>query len=146
MAGEISIHQVTPDILRVELRHAVQYFQDLGHEQCELVFGWHWGMYYPPSAPWKTLEVLLANVEEEIQKPEICGLDEFGRDDLTIRVPSMDAEFLFCHHRGIHLSFSRPGNIVEDYLARWKSAGLTPVARDCKSADSGAASWRSVPN
>jgi hypothetical protein len=133
MAREISVHEVAQDVLRAELRHVVQYFRDLGHEQCELVFGWHWGMDYPPAAPWRTMHVPLANVETEVRKPEDAGLGEFGRDDVTVRVPPLDCEFLFCHHWGIHLTFSQPGQVAKDFLAHWTSAGLAPVERDCTS-------------
>jgi hypothetical protein len=131
MAREISIHEVAQDVLRAELRHVVQYFRDLGHGHCELMFGWHWGMDYPPAAPWETMRVLLAEVETEVRKPEDAGLGEIGRDDVTIRIPSVDGEFTFCHHYGIHLTYSQSGQVMKDFLARWTSSGLAPVVRVC---------------
>jgi hypothetical protein len=130
MAREISIHEVDQNVLRAELKHLVQYLLDRGHEQCELEFGWHWGMEYPPEAPWGTLHVPLTAVDAEVQKPEDEGIGEFGRDDVTIRVPPLDCEFLFCHHSGIHLTFAQPSQVVEAFQARWLSAGLAVEERD----------------
>jgi hypothetical protein len=130
MAREISVHEVAQDVLRAEMRHLIQYLRDRGHEHCELVFGWHWGMEYPKGTPWATMHIPLAELETEVQKPEDAGLGEFGGDDVTIRVPPLDCEFLFCHHEGIHLTFSQPGQVAEDFRARWTSAGLTPKETD----------------
>ncbi len=127
----MSTRSLKTSACRPELRHVVRYFQDLGHKQCELAFGWRWGMDYPPPAPWETMRVLLADVETEVRKPEDAGLVEFEHDDVTVRVPPVDCEFMFCHHQGIHLTFSLPGQVAKDFLARWTSAGLAPVERDC---------------
>lgn len=133
MTREISIHDVNRAVLLNELRHVVAYFCDLGYETCELVFGWHWGMDYPPAAPWEAIHVRLAEVEVEVRKPEIAGLGEFGRDDVTVRFTPMGVEFCFCHHGGIHLTYSQPGPFAVDFLARWALAELAPVERDCES-------------
>lgn len=130
MNRDISIHAVTQDILRAELLHLISYFRELGHEQCEVVFGWHWGMDYPLKAPWETLHFPLAELEAEVRKPEDAGLGEFGRDDVTIRFPLLDAEFCFCHHGGIRLKFSPPSQVAEDFLKRWTLAGLSPRDRE----------------
>lgn len=131
MAREISIHEVAQDVLRAELRHVVHYFRGMGYDWCELEFGWHWGMDYPAEEPWATLHVALAEVESEVRKPEAAELGELGHDDVTIRVPPVDCEFLFCHHWGIHLTSSRPSQVTEDFLSRWTLAGLAPEEREC---------------
>jgi hypothetical protein len=66
MALEISIHDLSPDALWDELRSVVEDARRRGHDRCELVFGWHWGMVYPPGEPWKTFIVPLEEVEAEI--------------------------------------------------------------------------------
>ena len=137
MRRDISIHDVAKDVLRAEILYMIQYFRELGHEQYEVVFGWHWGMDYPPEAPWKTLHFPLAELEAEIQKPEDVGLGEFGGDDVTIRFPPLDAEFCFCHHKRMHLKFSPPSQVAEDFLKRWTLAGSSPWDRECTPAELG---------
>jgi hypothetical protein len=39
-----------------------QYLRDLGHERCRVVFGWHWGMAYPPGAPWDAMDIALSDL------------------------------------------------------------------------------------
>jgi hypothetical protein len=129
MAREISIHEVDDDILRDELRSLVRYFRDLGHERCDVLFGWRWGMDYYPNAPWEKVSIPLAELESEIRKVEDAGLGRLGGDDLFVTIPRLDGEFCFCHHEGIHLVFSEAGQTTADFLDRWCSAGLVPVER-----------------
>ncbi len=100
----------------------------LGHQHCELVFGWL-GKTIPRRCPgydeWPC--------EAEITKPEEAGLGEFGGDDVFLQVPSIDGEFCFCHHQGIHLTYNEPGAIVSHFLERWTMAGWDPLERDCES-------------
>jgi hypothetical protein len=133
MKRVVSVHEVTQDVLRAELSNLIRYLLDLGHDKCQLVFGWHWGMDYPAGAPWTEMCVVLSDLVTEIQKPENAGLGEFGRDDVTISVPPLEWEFCFCHHMGIHLTFTPPSHVAEDFYARWSTAGLGVVERDCPS-------------
>jgi hypothetical protein len=130
MTREISIHGLTKDILHAELLHLTQYLRDQGYERCQLAFGWHWGMDYPPEAPWASMPVALSAVEAEVRKPEDAGLGEFGGDDVIIRVPQLDCEVQFCHHSGIHLTFSPSSPVAEMLSARWSAAGWSVAERD----------------
>src|SRR5262249_20390938 len=110
--------------------HLIQYLQELGHDRCELVFGWHWGLEYPPGRPWETLDVALADLEAEVRRPEDAGLGALGGDDVTIRVPGLACEFLFCHHSDIHLKFAHPSDVADAFAARWSRAGLGVAVRE----------------
>jgi hypothetical protein len=125
----LSIHEVADDVLRAELVHLVQYLRELGHERCQLVFGWHWGMDYPPGAPWHPMDIALSELVTEIQKPEHAGLGEFGSDDVIISVSQHEWEF--CHHHGIHLKFTPSSQVAQNFCARWAAAGLTVTESDC---------------
>jgi hypothetical protein len=133
MKREVSVHEITRDVLHAELLNLIRYLRDLGHEECQVVFGWHWGMDYPAGAPWKAMCVAFSDLVTEIQKPEDAGLGELGRDDVTICIPPLEWEFCFCHHLGIHLTFTPPSKVAEDFSARWSTAGLGVVERDCPS-------------
>lgn len=130
---EYSVHQLSDNDLRAELLQIMQYFGDLGHQRCKIVFGWPWGMDYPPGAPWKEMQIYLADLETEIEKPVAAGLGKFGDDDVTIQIPPLDCEFLFCHHKGLHLEFAEPSLIADHFYAHWSLAGLAVAERDCPS-------------
>ena len=85
----------------------------------------------------KRLHFPLTELEAEVRKPEDAGLGEFGRDDVTIQFPPLDEEFCFYHHEGIHLKFSPPSQVADDFLARWTSASLSPWDRECTPAELG---------
>lgn len=51
MPREISVHNNDVSVLNRELRFFIQYFMQLGHTECELIFGWHWGLNYPAGKP-----------------------------------------------------------------------------------------------
>jgi hypothetical protein len=131
MKREISVHEITQDVLRAELSNLIRYLIDLGQEDCQVAFGWRWGMDYPADAPWSPMSVALSDLETEIQKPEDAGLGEFGGDDVTISIALLEWEICFCHHCGIHLTFTPPSQVAEDFSARWTAAGLGVEARDC---------------
>lgn len=129
MSREISIHNVGPDALLAELKHLIDYLQELGMQETELMFGWHWGMDYPPGAPWVNRLMPVDRLESEIRIPEEAGLGKLGGDDITIRIPSLDCEFLFCHHAGIHLTVADAGALTDHFIDRWSSAGFAPTER-----------------
>ena len=127
MKREISVHEVTQDVMRAELLNFIRYLLDLGHKDCQLLFGWAWGMDYPVGTPWTAIPVAISDLVTEIRKPEDAGLGEFGRDDVTISVPPLEWEFCFCHHSGIHLTFTPPSQVADDFSARWSIAWCTPT-------------------
>ncbi len=133
MARELSIHNCDAAILISELQFVIEYFLNLGHSHCELMFGWHWGIYYPPGNPWGTIQVPLADVETEVQKAVLASSGWVGGDDLQISFPSLDVGFIFCHHSGIHLTYTAEGQVSRDFLQRWSEAGLAPV--ECETVD-----------
>jgi hypothetical protein len=130
MTRAIDIHGVPREVLRAELAYLIGYLGERGHERCEVVFGWHWGMDYPPEKPWGTIPLSLSDLEAEVGKLEEAGLGTFGLDDVTIGIPPLQCEFLFCHHHGVHLTASGPAGIADDFHARWTSAGLNPGVGD----------------
>ena len=132
MTRELSIHGDLPhirDLLRLSLAHFAKYLRGLGYERCEVVFGWAWGMEYPPGDPWKAFDIPLAELESEVHKPEDAGYGELGGDDVTFRVPPLACEFLFCHHGGIHVSFGEPSPVTEA-IRRWSAAGFEVTERE----------------
>lgn len=130
MPREICIHNNDVSVLVRELRFVIQYFLQLGHTECEVVFGWRWGMGYPAGEPWAANVVRLDDLETEIQKPELAGHGQFGHDDIEIRIPSVNNTFVFCHHSGIHLNFETTDSVSSDFRARWLSLGFKPIERD----------------
>jgi hypothetical protein len=130
VAHEIRIHPDDDDVLRSELRFMIEYFLELGQTQCELVFGWHWGLNYPPGDPWGTNLCPLSDVEAEVQKPELAGLGKLGHDDVQILFPEIHLDFQFCHHCGIHLTFATEDQVSRDFCKRWSDAGLDPIERE----------------
>jgi len=130
MARDISIHDDDVNVLRRELRFVLQYLERLGHTDSQVVFGWPWGLVYPPDNPWGKITIPLAKVEAEVEKLESALLGRLGGDDVFIRIPPADWEFEFCHHSGIHLRFETPGRIPSDFLKRWTEHGLMPIERD----------------
>ncbi len=127
---EISIHELDDIGLRAELSHVVGYLRSLGHEQCELRFGWHWAIDYYPTPNWGKEQISLADVEAKVRQVENAGLGWLGGDDVTLNVPGVHCEFYFCHHWGIHLKFSEPDPAAADFLKRWCTAGLSPKERE----------------
>ena len=125
MRREVSIHEVAQDGLHAELVHLIEYLRDLGHERCQVVFGWHWGMNYPPEAPWKAIDVPLSDLVTEVQKPEDAGYGEFGGDDVIITVPMhRPREFgQACSGHPIRLKFTPPSQVAADFSAALVGGG-----------------------
>ena len=132
MSYEISVHHDDISVLLAELSHLVHYLRARGHEQCEVLFGWHWGMDYYPTSRWFAEVFTLAELESKVREVERAGLGRFGGDDLRLKVPGAVWEFCFCHHSGVHLKFTRPCKIAEDFLARWHAGGLSPIEREVR--------------
>lgn len=130
MNREISVHNVGEEGLRTELRFLVTYFRNLGLTECRVLFGWHWGMDYYSTSPWQEETILLAKLEDIIGTVEAKEIGRLGGDDLHLFFPAQNCEFCFCHHGGIHLSFTTREAAVEDFLQRWTLAGLLPAERD----------------
>lgn len=115
----------------------IEYFLKLGQTQCELVFGWHWGLNYPPGNPWGTNLYPLSDVEIQIQKPELAGLGKLGDDDVQILFPALHLDFEFCHHCGIHLIYEKEDQVSRDFYQRWLDAELGPIKREILDNESG---------
>jgi hypothetical protein len=133
MRREISIHEVDDAVLLGEFRHLVLYLRGLDHERCEVLFGWHWGIDYYPTSKWVAEVIPLAELESKVRQVENAGLGRLGGDDLQVKVPGLECEFCFCHHSGVHLTFTPPNQIAVDFLERWQSAGLSPIETDDQS-------------
>ncbi|MDB5345302.1 MAG: hypothetical protein JWP89_3679 [Schlesneria sp.] len=137
MAHEIRVHPDDTDVLRSELRFMIQYFLKLGQTECDLVFGWHWGVNYPPGRPWGINLTSLSDVEAAIGQPELAGLGKLGHDDVQILYPLLHLDFQFCHHCGIHLTFVTEDQVSRDFFKQWSDAELGPIEREVFDNESG---------
>lgn len=124
---QVTVHDVDDQILRSELTHLILYLQGLGHEQCEVLFGWHWGINYYPTARWVAECFPLSELESKVHDVETAGLGRLGGDDLIIKLLGLDCEFCFCHHSGIHLKCAASDSVATYFLERWQADGLPAI-------------------
>ena len=59
MTREILTHPIAAARLKEELEFFAQYIRDLGHEHCEVLFGFAWGNKYYPTAERKPIRMPL---------------------------------------------------------------------------------------
>ena len=127
MSRAITTYPIKAAQMKEELAFFAQYFQHLGHEYCEVLFGFAWGSEYYPTSEWNRVRIPLASLEDEVQRVEVAGLGELGSDDLFVSVPPLDVEFRFDNDSALHISFAEPGEVAEFFYQRWKSSGFTPA-------------------
>lgn len=124
---DLQVHTDDFGFLSAELRYVVDFFRELGHEQCHLFFGWSWlAKSDKPDLMMKSMIVSVLAIEAEIRGAEDAGLGNFGRDDIWVSIEGHALEFQFCHHGGIHLFQPERNDITRHFLARWRGAGLSP--------------------
>ena len=85
-------------------------------DEVELLFGWAWGNDYKDWTPFQTK---VTDIELELEKPQKQNFGQFGNDDIFIRLPELEIEFLFCHESDIHLSFNNANEIVSSVINSW---------------------------
>jgi hypothetical protein len=127
MERDIQIHTEDVDRLRAELEYVCGYFREIGHKECDLLFGFAWRSEADESISWKNVRIPVVEVNAEIRNAENAGLGNFARDDLWVAIDDRALKVQFCHHSGIHLSFSQPDEITEHFFARWEAEGLNPI-------------------
>lgn len=127
MSREIITNPITPAQMHEELAFFIQFFMQLGREQCEVIFGFAWGNEYYPGREWSVITIPLVGLAEELRRVEAAELGRLGDDDLFVSVPPLPLEFHFCHESDLHITFSEPGEITEHFYQRWKSRGFAPA-------------------
>ena len=140
MERDLQFHTEDVDRLRAELRHVAGFFRRLGHERCDVLFGWAWRDERDRSdLAWKAVNIPLSDLDAAVRREEDAGLGEFGRDDVWISFEGLALDLQFCHHGGFHLHFSEPDAITRHFLDRWRAEGLGP--QEFEKEDGGSA-WR----
>ena len=140
MQRDLQFHSEETDRLRAELRHMVEYFRRLGHERCEVFFGWAWKTDRDGTdLLMKGMNVPLPDLIGEIQRAEDAGLGRFGDDDVSLAFEGCPVNVEFCHHEGVHLKFVERDEITRHFLERWRAQGLSPA--EFERADDGS-EWR----
>jgi hypothetical protein len=128
MERDLQIHTESVDRLRAELAYVAGYFIGLGYTDCNVLFGFAWRCARDdPELSWKSVRLLLIELDAEIRKAEDAGLGSFAHDDVWVSFEDLELKVQFCHHSGIHLSFSEPNDIAEHFFSRWQAAGLAPI-------------------
>jgi hypothetical protein len=127
MEYDLQIHTEDTARLWAELDHVVEFFRGLGHERCDVYFGWAWTIDRDkPDLSWKEATIPLTELHTEIKKAEDAELGRFAGDDAWLNFEGENLEFQFCHHDGVHLFYSEPGGITNYFQARWRDEGLEP--------------------
>jgi hypothetical protein len=128
MERDLQIHTESVERLRAELIYVAGYFMGLGHADCDVLFGYAWrSARDDPELSWKSVRLPLGELDAEIRDAEDAGLGNFARDDVWLSFEDPELKVQFCHHSGIHLSFSEPNDITEHFFSRWQAAGLDPI-------------------
>lgn len=127
MNREIITYPINSVQMKDELSFLAEYFQKVGYEYCEVLFGFAWGNEYYDSAKWEYEKIPLNKLVEKVIGVETNGFGEIGTDDLFIKVQGLLLEFRFCNDSDIHLSFDVSGEISEYFYNRWKSLGYLPA-------------------
>jgi hypothetical protein len=128
MERDLQIHTESVDCLRAELIVVIDYFVGLGHVECDALFGFAWrAVPDKPELSWKAVHIPLIELDAEIRKAEAAGLGNFSRDDVWVKLDDQSIKIQFCHHSGIHLSYSEPNLMADHFFARWQAAGLSPM-------------------
>jgi hypothetical protein len=128
MERDLQIHAESVDRLRAELTYVAGYLIGLGCTDCDVLFGFAWRSASDDlELSWKSVHLPLVELDAEIRKAEDAGLGFFARDDVWVSFEDRELKIQFCHHSGIHLSFSEPDDITEHLFSRWQAAGLDPI-------------------
>lgn len=121
---EIVTYPLENQDFRSELAFFVTHFQSIGHETCDVMFGWAWGIDYYPNDDWVYETVFLSDLVSKIEGLEQNGLGELGYNDLFINI--IDTCFHFCNDSDIHLKYSQSNQAVEFFYDRWQQLGYKP--------------------
>ncbi len=125
MKREILTHILNKEQLYIELEFIVKYFIKKNIHYCEILFGFAWGMEYHPSDEWNNEKIKFKNLIEKVHEVETTNIGSLGKDDLFIKITSI--EFRFCNDSDIHIYFSEENNCdVEYFYLRWKKLGYEP--------------------
>lgn len=128
MERDLQVHSEDVSRLRQELVHVVEFFRGKGCERCDVLFGWAWRTSSDTSGlAWRSLEIPLLKLVDEIHEAERAALGEFAGDDVFVTFAGCDLKLQFCHESGIHLFFSEPNETTLHFLNRWQAAGLSPA-------------------
>lgn len=125
MEREILTYPIEKDQVHDELVFFVEYFSGKGFEDCEILFGFAWGIEYYPGKDWPYEKIKLSNLIEKVDEVEASGIGSLGYDDLFIKIA--DLEFRFCNDTDIHIYFEKSNEDIEFYYTRWKQLGYQPA-------------------
>ena len=127
MKREILTHPIEAAQLMDELSLFTQYFQDLGYEYCDALFGFAWGNGYYQGPSWQSVRLPLEGLVKEVQRVERTGFGQLGANDLFLSIPTLALKFRFCNDSDIHMEYDEPSEITEFFYQRWKSLSYTPA-------------------
>jgi hypothetical protein len=140
MERDLHVHNEDIDRLRSELCHVVEFFRGMGHERCDVFFGWAWRDEQDETdLAMKSMNIPLLDLNAEVREAEAAGLGNFGGDDVWVSFEGLALKIQFCHHEGIHLSYSEPDEMTRHFLDRWQAGGLDP--KEFEKPDGGS-DWR----
>jgi hypothetical protein len=128
---DLQVHSEDVDRLRAELAFVVEFFRAMGYGRCDVFFGWAWTTDQGDSdLLMKGANIPLVDLDAEVRRAENAGLGNFGQDDVWVSFEGLPVKVQFCHHSGIHLSYTEPDDITERFFTRWQAGGLNPVENE----------------
>jgi hypothetical protein len=127
MLREILTYPISPEQMKVELVFFAEHVRDLGHADCEILFGFPWGVKYYPSNRWEYERIAFESLVAKVAEVEASGIGHLGRNDLVVKIPGLEVQFRFCHDSDIHLVYESSAELAETFYQRWKSRGFQPA-------------------
>jgi hypothetical protein len=103
----------------------LKYFTKKGFTNCEILFGFAWGIDYYPSSKWNKESILLASLTDKVKNVEQQGLEKLSEDDLFVYFPHLG--FRFCNDSDVHIYFTKHSPDIEFFYSRWEALGYTPA-------------------
>ena len=127
MKREILTHPIGPFQVKEELEFLVEYFREIGYDECEAYFGFAWGNEYYSNGEWTPIRIPLDRLASQVRRVETGGLGMLGSDDLFVSFPALGLEFRFCNDSDLHMAFEHPNETTEFFYQRWKALGFSPA-------------------
>jgi hypothetical protein len=127
MKYEITTRELSAAEMWQELSFVSKQMQELGQENCSVIFGFAWGNKYYKTGVWEEVLVPFSKLVEVVENVEQSGFGRLGPDDLFVRTQSLEIEFLSCNDSDTHLSHGEQSEVGEFFFESWESRGFAPV-------------------
>ncbi len=127
MRREILTYPLERIQMKEELLFFADYMRGCGYADCDVLFGYAWGIEYYETDRWDYERIPLDSLVDKVMQVEVSGLGKLGHDDVWVKIPGLEMEFRFCNDCDIHINYEFAGEMTEFFYQRWKSRGFSPA-------------------